>query len=212
MKIIGTDKNSVCVYCGQQTYGKGCPYSPSRTHVHIDDPKRCIYCGHTGFGHGCPYNPTSRMHVHGVEFNNAIAESITKTLTTQLFVTRLTQPITETTAYHLGLVDKHGYRLRQPETDGEKQAFSPLDAMIFRLKRFISEEQLKLLNASIVMEAIHRNHHKFDIQLHENEEIFRNRIQQLVNEYRAVISEAQQSGLTFDQLENIFVEVICDEN
>ena len=67
---------NVCMYCGTTGYGKGCPFAPHKTHIHPNDSKKCIYCGSTGIGTGCPFNPTGKVHVHGVDFNSMIKDSI----------------------------------------------------------------------------------------------------------------------------------------
>jgi len=209
--ITGTDRHSSCVYCNQQTYGTGCPYSPHRVHVHIDDPKRCIYCGQQLFGQGCPYNPTSRIHVHGVEFNQMIKESIEKTLTTQLFIQRLTEPINESGAFKLGLIDEQGRRLKLPESPKEKKALTPLDVYIFRIKRMMGEDKLALLNSSLVLETLGKNRDtKFDQKLYESQSKVRVQIQNLVQDYKNIIFEATQNGVTFSQIEDMFVEEICE--
>lgn len=212
MKITGTNKDSVCIYCNQTTYGPGCPFSPSKIHIHADDPKRCIYCGQKTHGPGCPFNPTGKVHVFGIDFNNAVRENIQKTLTTQLFLTRLTQPIIETPAYKLGLIDESGRRIKLPNTEEEKQAYTPLDSLIFRLRRTVSESQLKLLNSSLVLETLNRNPPvKYNLEIHEKEKILRGRIESLILEYQEVISDAAKDGFTLDQVENLFVESIFSD-
>jgi len=62
-----------CIYCGSSTYGKPCLYSPTDTHVHMDEPSKCIYCGSPYQGSGCLYNPYGPVHVRGPEFLNSAA-------------------------------------------------------------------------------------------------------------------------------------------
>lgn len=209
-KILGTDKDSKCMYCGQQSYGIGCPYAPSRVHVHVDDPKRCIYCGHTGYGIGCPYNPTSRTHIHGVEFNNAMKESTDRIFTAQFLITRLTQPIIESPAYKIGLIDESGKRVRLPETDEEKAAFTPIDAYCFRLRRMIGEDRLALLDSTVLLELLSMEHKPFQQQLHESEITLRERIAQLVHEYKSVVNDGSQMGFSMNDIERMFLETVSD--
>lgn len=65
--------NTSCIYCGSSSYGKPCLYSPTDTHVHMDEPGKCIYCGSTYQGSGCMFNPYGKVHVKGPEFLNRSA-------------------------------------------------------------------------------------------------------------------------------------------
>jgi hypothetical protein len=59
-----------CIYCASTTHGRPCLFSPTNTHVHMDDPNKCIYCGSPYVGGGCLYNPYGKVHVRGPEFLN----------------------------------------------------------------------------------------------------------------------------------------------
>ena len=61
---------SKCMYCGSHNYGGGCSFSPSKLHIHVDDPERCIYCGSKSYGGGCAFNRKNNMHVHGMSAND----------------------------------------------------------------------------------------------------------------------------------------------
>jgi len=89
MKILGTQLNSKCMYCNSESYGKSCIYAPHKIHVHVDDPKRCIYCGSVSFGPSCIYNPFSKVHVHGMEYNQATCESLHKNVVANVLLSKL---------------------------------------------------------------------------------------------------------------------------
>jgi hypothetical protein len=55
---------SQCRYCGSHAVGIGCPFSPTKHHVHATDDGACRYCGSHAYGKGCPFSP-SKYHVHG---------------------------------------------------------------------------------------------------------------------------------------------------
>lgn len=63
-----------CIYCDSKSYGKGCLFSPTNTHVHMDDTNRCIYCGSKYIGSGCLHNPYGKNHVKSPEFLNRVHE------------------------------------------------------------------------------------------------------------------------------------------
>jgi len=62
--------NTSCIYCGSSSYGKPCLFSPTETHVHMDEPGKCIYCGSPYIGTGCIWNPYGNVHVRGPEYLN----------------------------------------------------------------------------------------------------------------------------------------------
>ncbi len=211
--VLGTDKQSKCMYCNTGTYGKGCPYSPHRVHVHVDDPKRCIYCGISTFGPGCLYNPFGKTHVHGVEFNMLTKENIHRNFSTALFITRLNEPIIETPAFKLGLVDETGRRVKIPETLDEKTALTPLDVYVFKLRRFLSEGKLEMLNASIVVEMMANLSYdkEFVSEEYEKEVMIKSKIANLVNDYKYIMSEAISLGFNVIDVEQMFTECIINE-
>lgn len=67
------DNNTSCIYCGSPSYGRPCLFSPTSTHVHMDEPGKCIYCGSPNLGGGCLYNPYGTVHVRGPEYLNSAA-------------------------------------------------------------------------------------------------------------------------------------------
>jgi hypothetical protein len=67
-----------CIYCDSRSYGKGCIFSPTNTHVHMDSPDRCIYCNSKYVGSGCIYNPYGKNHVKSPEFLNRVHEQTKK--------------------------------------------------------------------------------------------------------------------------------------
>lgn len=67
-----------CIYCDSKTYGRPCLFSPTNTHVHMDEPNRCIYCGSKYLGGGCLFNPYGKIHIRGPEFLNRVQEQTKK--------------------------------------------------------------------------------------------------------------------------------------
>ena len=75
-----------CIYCGSQSYGRPCMFSPTNTHVHMDEPGKCIYCGSPSIGGGCMFNPYGTVHVRGPEYlNNAALKTEKAAILTYLF-------------------------------------------------------------------------------------------------------------------------------
>jgi hypothetical protein len=69
---------SECIYCGLNSYGESCIYSPTKFHMHMDEPDKCIYCGSKSSGNGCIYNPYGTMHVKGSAIYNSVKENLEK--------------------------------------------------------------------------------------------------------------------------------------
>lgn len=65
-----------CMYCGSKSYGKGCIFSPTNTHVHMDNTNNCIYCGSKYIGSGCIFNPYGKVHIKSPEFLNRVHEQV----------------------------------------------------------------------------------------------------------------------------------------
>lgn len=212
-QILNETKVNKCIYCNQSTYGKGCPYSPHRVHVHLSDPQKCIYCGSTTIGSGCPYNPYGKNHIRGIEFNLMMKESLHKSITAGIFLTRLTEPIKESKAYLFGLIDESGKRLKLPETLEEKQAFTPLDAYILRLRRIIGESKFDLLNSSTIISLLSKPlEENFDSKKYETEVKLQNRVKNLIKEYKEIIFESSQNNIPLERIENTFIEEIISSN
>jgi hypothetical protein len=209
-QILGTNKNSKCMFCGQETYGKGCPYSSHRFHVHADDSRRCIYCGATGFGNGCPYNPFGRNHVHGVEYNMMIKESLHRSFASSIFLYRLTESLIETPAYKLGLIDEKGNRQRIPVTLEEKQALTPLDVYIFRLRKLVGENNIEMLNSSVIISLLSESNstEKFDAVKYEKELKLQEQVKNIVADYKSVMLEAMESNISLNKIESMLIESI----
>jgi len=58
-------------------------------------------------------------------------------LVVAVIVKKLITPIEKSKAYKLGIIDKHGKRIRKPKTKQEKDAYTILDKFVFKLKRLL---------------------------------------------------------------------------
>ena len=55
------------------------------------------------------------------------------------FLKRLTTPFEKTEAFKLGLIDKNGKKLRDPETSQEEKAYGYFDRLTFNIKKLIEQ-------------------------------------------------------------------------
>lgn len=200
---------SRCMFCNSTMYGSGCPYSPHKKHVHVSDGRKCIYCGSIATGTGCPYNPFSRIHVKGVEFNTMAKESIHNSIMTSLFLSRFIQPVIETSAYRLGLIDEHGNKLKECVTDEERAALTPLDVYIFKIRRLIGESYLDLFKSEALLETtLKTTEQKFDIEKYKKEIEIKSKIDNVICTMEEIFAEGIQCGLSKNHVENLLIENI----
>lgn len=90
-----------CIYCSSPSYGKPCFFSPTNTHVHMDEPNKCIYCGSPYVGGGCLFNPYGKVHVRGPEFLNRSSVVAEKALLLKYMLDKAleTEPLLENQTY-----------------------------------------------------------------------------------------------------------------
>lgn len=210
--ITGTKLPSKCMYCGNESYGTGCPYSPHKYHVHVDDSKRCIYCSSTLFGTGCPYNPFNKRHVHGTEYNQMIKDSIHKNITAGLLISKLTEPFNESLAFKYGIINENGVKIKEPETLEEKAAYNPTTQMIFKLKRLISEDVLELFNSTVWIQILSEQNQEFNPKLYEIELEQKNKIQRVAQDLKSIIIDGVERGINLSTLETYIIEAFLHDN
>ena len=75
---------------------------------------------------------------------------------TYLLLKKLTQPITQSKAYKLGLCDAAGSVLREPFGEAEESALTILDKVVFQLKRLLGARAVKL-NRFLYLQTLNNN-------------------------------------------------------
>lgn len=204
---------SKCMFCNSSSYGTGCPYSPHKKHVHTDDPLKCIYCGSSSIGTGCPYNPFGKMHIRGAQYNMIVKESLHKSMVAAMFVSRLTQPISEMTAFKFGLINENGEKLRDPESVEEFASLSHLDQYILKIRRLIGEDLLDLFKSTILLEmATKKSHESFDPTRYADEIKISSDLQLMVKNLEDIFTEASEKGFSKEYVENLLIESILKNN
>lgn len=204
-----TPPKSHCMFCNSTSYGFGCAYSPHKRHVHISNGQKCIYCGSVAVGMGCSMNPFSKMHIRGVEYNMMTKESAYQSVMSGLFLTRLTQPITDTPAYKLGLIDESGRKMKECTTDEEKAALTPLDMHIFKIRRLIGEHVVELFKSNVLLEmASIKREEKFDANKYQQEVKMVSTIDHIIDDLKVVFDEGVETGFSRDHIENLVIESI----
>ncbi len=204
---------SKCMFCNSPSYGFGCPYSPHKKHVHVDDPRKCIYCGSVSIGKGCPYNPFSKLHVRGIEYNTMLKESIYHSVMTGLFLSRLTEPITEMYAYKLGLINEKGDIIKESQTPKDKAALTPLDLHIIKIRRMIGEDVISLFKSKTLLElSTQKEQKQFNPQEYEQEIKLKAATEQILQNMYELFSDAIEKGFSRSCIENLLIEAIIKSN
>lgn len=193
-------QKSRCTYCSSADYGKGCRFGPHGVHFHPNSAAKCCYCGSASFGRGCKLNPTSDIHVHGIHYNSMFKESIQSFLEHKVFVHELKKNFTDFQAYKLEIIDENGNKLREPITEAERVAFSPMVKTIIRLKKFLGPK-LDLMEAALIMESV--NDEQEDIERYKKIVDYRERINDVIEEVYELLDEAHADGLQVEDIHRI---------
>lgn len=177
-------KDSHCIYCDSTSYGRPCLFSPTSTHVHMDEPGKCIYCGSPYLGTGCMFNPYGNIHIRGPEFlsNSAIRTEKAAVLT---YVLNMASKMLE---------ENERYR-------------SPLDRLYKRVASIISSIAEPLLEALCLQETpTYGNLTKQQI-IHTVD--YKNKFKKQLKEFSKTVQEAS-IALPQEIVEKTLVDAIMD--
>lgn len=198
-----------CAFCKSPAFGPNCAFSPNKVHLHIGDAKRCCFCGSLAVGIGCPFNPHGKYHVHGIEFNSMIGETVDKSIIFGYLKTEILRPITEMDAYKFGLIDKNGKRLKAPETHKELLAYGPLEEYIIGLKQLFGNK-LEMLYSAIDINL--ESHCKMEDygKLCECSNNIKEGFTQVGKDFNKLVISAYASGLSKPAIEKLIIDSIFE--
>lgn len=198
-----SNKTSKCVFCGQTTYGKSCPWShfKNKLHLHTDDSSKCSFCGSSvKIGPGCAHSPTGKHMVGANFFNSMVAESFIM----GYVMSKLSEKIFESPAFKMGLIDESGNMIKKAETLEEQLAFSSVDAYVLKLKKLLGNK-IELLNTSIYLEkAVETS--VVPIELYEKEVQFKSEMNNWVKHFFVMAEKAYENNLPTPVIEKIILE------
>jgi len=201
---------SKCVYCGSTAFGPGCPYSAHRRHFHAGDAKRCCWCNSVAQGPSCPFNPFGKNHIHGVEFNQMMGDSVENGIVLGYLMKTLSEPYTNTKAFSLKLIDENGTILRKPETDEEKVAFGVLEEYMITIKKLLGNK-LDMVNTLATVKL----QESMSIQDYERinaEKLkYKEEFKKLGESFNKLTQEAHLKGLSTGAIEEIIVNSIFNK-
>lgn len=198
-----SNKQSRCVFCGQTTYGKTCPWSPfkDKLHVHIDDPTKCSFCGSSvKIGPGCTHSPTGRHMVGTNFFSGMVAESFIL----GYVMNKLSEKVYESQAFKLGLIDEKGDKIKKIETIEEQLAFSSIDSYLLKLKKLLGNK-IDLLNNEIYLEkAVEAS--ETPIEFYDKEVEFKSEMNNLAKHFFEIVEKAKSNNLPLPAIEKIILD------
>lgn len=201
---------SKCMYCNSEAVGYGCPYGPKGVHVHPYNSGKCIYCGSQAVGIGCSYNPNGDIHVHGVDFNNMIKESMNNGITVGILMKRLSLPFKDWPAFKLGIINENGVIIKKPNSLIEKNAFTNVDAYITKIKRMLSEHQIDLINNSLYLSNKKEEIKDLDLytEMYSKQYDVKEKINNIFEQLHDIVSKALVSGISSNEIEKMIIESI----
>jgi len=189
------------MYCGSVDRGKGCRYAPHGVHFHPDDSTKCAYCGSASYGRGCKLNPVNDLHVHGTSYNNMFRESVQSFLDNSVLINELKKDFKQFPAYKLGIIDQNGNKIKNPITEQEKVAFGPFVKTVIKLKKYLGAKT-DLIEAGALLE-----HNSVpvqeDIVKYKKVLEYQDKVSDIVNELYKTLDEAQQEGLSLDDIKKL---------
>jgi hypothetical protein len=211
MKITGTNQDSKCSICGSTSYGRSCTYGPKKTHVHNDTVDKCIWCGSSAIGTGCPFNPFGKYHQRGAYFNTLAVEAVQNGIIHGIVMKKLAQPITEMTAFKLGIIDANGNQLKSPVTLEERNAYTSSDKYLIKLKK-LSEKSIDLINTTLYFESTEGERVEDLKVMYPIELDCRDKITEAINKINSVVGEFTGKGLSSYKIEKIISEAILNSD
>jgi hypothetical protein len=139
-------------------------------------------------------------------------ESVYHSVMAGLFLSRLTQPISEMPAYKLGLIDNKGQIIEQCKTDEEKASLTPLDRHILKIRRLIGEDVVELFKSSVLLEMVSKSDEEFDAEKYRKEIELSHKTDTIVEDIHNLFTDAVEQGFSRDHIENIFIAAIIKQH
>ena len=198
-----------CIYCGSKgnNFGFGCPFSDKKVHFKPNNEGRCCWCGSKATGAGCAFNPHSKNHLHGIDFNQMMGDSVENGIVLGYLMKNLSDPYTESRAYALKLIDENGTILRKPETDEEKAAFTILDEYTLTIKKLLGNK-IDLVNSMASMkiqESMTMDNYKIIVESKLN---YAEEFKKLGEAFNQLAQNAVLQGLSVPAVEKLIVDSI----
>lgn len=131
--------------------------------------------------------------------------NLNNTFTIAYIIKKLTEPLTDSTAYKTGLINEKGDMLR---TVSDTDEFNPIDAFVLKLRKLLGPKIDLLHNEIALQYAAKINIENISVELFEKEIIYFNKINNILQLLEDTVSEAESEGLDKLTIEKIIFEKI----
>ena len=157
-----------------------------------------------------------------VDFGQIQAEQTNNSLIFGYLVEKLNQPITDTRAYQLGVIDEDGIQIKNPSTYMEQLSFTPIDRLVCRLKRSFGD-RLGTINLDMLIESAYSFDKEDGIfsekvsveqysEITDYEETFKKSLAQFHDSYYNLLREANENNISTTRIETLIIETISNAN
>lgn len=127
-------------------------------------------------------------------------ESVQSYFENELLIEFLKKDFAEFPCCKLGIIDENGNKIKDPITEQEQASYTPFVKTILKLKRYLGSK-VDLLEAT--------NNLKKSSKINENIEqykkvlVYRQRIDNIVNELNKTLNEAFDDGIPLEEVKNL---------
>lgn len=128
-------------------------------------------------------------------------EELHSILDNSVLINELKKDYTEFECYKLGITDRDGNKIKQPLTEAEQLAYSPLTRTILRVKKYLGAK-VDLLDAAQTFSRETAGLHE-SVEQHKKIVQYREKFDSLINEMYKLVQEAQNDGIPAENLKKI---------
>jgi hypothetical protein len=140
-------------------------------------------------------------------------ESVFHSVMAGIFLSRLTEPITEMAAYKLGIIDEDGRKIKEPITESEKAAWTPLDIHIIKIRRLISEDIVDLFKSNVLLEmTTAASKEPFNADKYSAQIKIASDIDLAVSSLKETFNDGVERGFSKSLIENMIIDAIIKDD
>jgi len=139
-----------------------------------------------------------------------VKEAIEKGITMGYLRSTLSTPITEMEAYHLGIINESGKRIKTPQTIDELNAYGPLEEYVISLKQALGKNvDLVGQSMDIKLESVISNDDY--AKVYEESAKIKEIFFQAGSLFNEAVATAYHSGLSTATIEKLIIDSILEK-
>ena len=128
-------------------------------------------------------------------------EQIQSFLDHKILMHELKKDFKDFECYKQGIIDERGNKIKQPVTEEEKNAFSPMTKTLIRLKKFIGSK-LDLIEATESLSSGTKLY-KEDIEYYKKTLVHQHKVVEVINQLYTVLDEAYEDGVAVEDIKKL---------